>query len=86
VAVLAVIGPIALLTTGAQASTKTHASQPEAARVTAMLRGIPQHGPWLGRKDAPLTLVEYVDVQCPYCARFSHDVFPAVVRKYVAPA
>jgi protein-disulfide isomerase len=51
-----------------------------------MLRGIPQHGPWLGRKDAPLTLVEYVDVQCPYCARFSHDVFPAVVRKYVAPA
>lgn len=56
---------------------------PGASRVAAMLGGVPQAGVWLGRANAPLTLVEYVDVQCPFCARFSRDVLPTVVKRYV---
>jgi protein-disulfide isomerase len=48
-----------------------------------LLRGIPQDGIALGRPDAPVTLVEYADLQCPYCAQWSRDTFPAVVDEYV---
>jgi protein-disulfide isomerase len=54
-----------------------------AAETDALLRGIPQQGAALGSPRAPVTLVEYADLQCPYCARWSHEVFPAVVRDHV---
>jgi protein-disulfide isomerase len=49
----------------------------------AMLRGIPQHGTALGRSDAPVTLVEFADVQCPYCALWARNALPTLVRDYV---
>ncbi len=32
-----------------------------------------------------MTLVEYADLQCPFCARFATDTFPELVRDYVRP-
>ena len=83
VTALVVIGTAVILVTHARASTDNRVALPVSAQLAPVLHGIPQHGAWLGRMDAPLTLVEYADVQCPYCARFSRDVFPAVVKKYV---
>jgi protein-disulfide isomerase len=50
-----------------------------------LLRGIPQQGNVLGSPSAPVKLVEYVDMQCPYCDAFSRRVFPGLVRNYVRP-
>ncbi|HKW89976.1 MAG TPA: thioredoxin domain-containing protein [Candidatus Acidoferrales bacterium] len=37
----------------------------------------------LGNDKAPVTLVEFVDLQCPFCTEFQRDVFPQLNRKYI---
>ena len=39
--------------------------------------------PIRGDKDAPLTLVEFTDYQCPYCQRFFRDTYPQLKAKYI---
>ena len=48
-----------------------------------MLDGIPQDGTTLGRANAPVTLLEYADLQCPYCAQWAIRALPALVEDYV---
>lgn len=38
---------------------------------------------WLGSKDAPVTIVEFADYQCPFCQRFHNDAFPELRKRYV---
>jgi protein-disulfide isomerase len=38
---------------------------------------------WLGKPDAPLTLVEFTDYQCSFCQRFHLETFPAIRKKYI---
>jgi protein-disulfide isomerase len=37
----------------------------------------------LGRLDAPVVMVVYSDYRCPFCAKFSRDIEPALVDRYV---
>jgi protein-disulfide isomerase len=49
----------------------------------SFLDGIPQDGVTLGDPAAPVTLVEFADLQCPFCADFANDTVPAFVDRYV---
>lgn len=51
----------------------------------ALLEGIPQDGTAIGAPDAPVTLVEFADLQCPFCAQWATDAFPDLVEEYVSP-
>lgn len=57
----------------------------DSTRTSQLLAGIPQDGTALGRPDAPVTLVEYGDLQCPYCSAWTHEALPVLVDKYVRP-
>lgn len=37
----------------------------------------------IGDVDAPVVLVEYTDMRCPFCAAFARDTFPSLVKEYV---
>ncbi len=58
---------------------------PVPAAVTTRFAGIPQDGITLGTASAPATLVEFADLQCPYCGAYGRDVLPSVVERYVKP-
>jgi protein-disulfide isomerase len=54
-----------------------------AAGNAALFSGILQHGAVLGSPQARVTLVEYADLQCPYCGEFSRNALPSLVADYV---
>jgi protein-disulfide isomerase len=41
------------------------------------------NSPFLGSKDAPLTIVEFADFQCAYCRRFHEDTFVDLKKNYI---
>jgi protein-disulfide isomerase len=39
--------------------------------------------PTKGAADAPLTLLEFTDYQCPYCSRFTTQTLPQIASEYI---
>jgi protein-disulfide isomerase len=39
--------------------------------------------PVKGKADAPITVVEFADFQCPFCSRFASDTLEQLVKSYV---
>ena len=56
---------------------------PSATEINSTLKGIPQHGNVLGSPNAPVTMAEYIDLQCPACQQFETQAMPGLIRQYV---
>lgn len=56
-------------------------SQPPAAPTPAAFND--EFAGVMGDPQAPVTIVEFTDYQCPYCARHSLDTMPDIVREMV---
>lgn len=50
-----------------------------------LFAGIEQEGFSLGDTGAPVTVVEFADLQCPFCADFATEDLPGIVESYVEP-
>jgi protein-disulfide isomerase len=87
VVLAAVAAALAFALTGgssSKASTTGPASAlPDSSAAISLFKGIPQHGNVLGKPNAPVTMVEYIDLQCPICRAFETGVMPTIVPKFV---
>jgi protein-disulfide isomerase len=54
-----------------------------AAQIDTELSGIPQQGQVLGDANAPVTVVEFADPQCPVCAAFAEQIAPELISNEV---
>jgi protein-disulfide isomerase len=81
----AAVVAILIAVSGSGSAPKTTAAAPitGAPESRALLAGIPQDGITLGHRNAPVRVVEFADLQCPFCAQASKDVLPGVIRDQV---
>jgi protein-disulfide isomerase len=56
---------------------------PGQIETNARFAGIPQRGITVGDPSAPLTLVEFADLQCPFCRDYTTNVMPTILDRYV---
>lgn len=54
-----------------------------ADEINSRLDGIPQQDLVMGQKDAPVTIVEFADLKCPFCRDFSNNALPTIIEKYI---
>ena len=87
IAVAAVAAALAFALTGGSSSnpstTSSSSTLPDAASAVSLFKGIPQRGNVIGKANAPVTLVEYIDLQCPICRAFETEVMPTIVPRFV---
>jgi protein-disulfide isomerase len=81
---LAIVAVAVLIVVNANQSSGGDADDLEGvAELNLGLRGLPQAGMVLGDPGAPVKLVEFGDLKCPYCASVSEEIIPAVIESSV---
>jgi protein-disulfide isomerase len=73
---------VVLAVTLTSSSDKTPAAT-SVTSASSLFAGIPEHNGVLGDPKAPVTVTEYLDLQCPICQEASQSTLPALVRDYV---
>lgn len=87
-AVVVVIIVIILVATGSGGSKTAPAPKSAAANaaqteVIKLLQGIPQSTNTLGNASAPVKLVYFGDLECPFCKQFTLTALPSIIAKDV---
>jgi protein-disulfide isomerase len=83
VAVVVIVVAIAISSGGGKKNASNGGSLAGVQDTRSLIDGIPQSGVTLGKPNAPVTVVEFADPQCPFCKEFSNGQLPQIIRQYV---
>lgn len=72
-------------TSTAAATTADTTSAPDTPEAVSLVAGIPQRGTMLGNPSASVRLLQFEDLQCPICRKYTENAFPAIVEEYIKP-
>lgn len=56
---------------------------PQAPQQTGSKEVSVDDDPVLGAKNAPITMIEFVDYECPFCKRFFDETLPQIKKDYI---
>ncbi len=76
-------GLAAILVAVVAAVSSSNDSPPPTPDAASLVAGIPEKDGVLGNPDAPITITEYVDLQCPICAQAAQQTLPTLINDYV---
>src|SRR3989344_9105082 len=68
---------------GTAVAAAPNAAAPSAPSPTAPVNVELGNAPVKGDEDAPVTIIEFSDFQCPFCARFYSDTLGQIESQYV---
>lgn len=79
------IAAVAVIAIAAIVSTSSNGAPSDGAALTrsTVVDGVPETNGVLGDPKAPVTITEYVDLQCPVCAEASKTTLPTLIDDYV---
>ncbi len=81
----ALAAAIAVIVVAVLVSTNSNSTAAPNATLTrsTVVEGVQETGGVLGDPNAPVTITEYVDLQCPICAEASTTILPSLIEDYV---
>ncbi len=77
---IAVVAGVPALSTVAQLSLSNAA---RAEQVSGLHENLALPDKWLGKDDAPVTIVEYASMTCPHCRRFHEETLGKLKENYI---
>ncbi|RKQ86350.1 protein-disulfide isomerase [Solirubrobacter pauli] len=79
------VAAVAVIAIAAIVSTSSNGAPSDGAALarSTVVDGVPETNGVLGDPKAPVTITEYVDLQCPICAEASKTTLPTLIDDYV---
>lgn len=74
---------LGLVAAFAPAALAQRRAQTETVDVAQLMQPGPLGDVWLGKADAPVTIVEYASLTCGHCATFHTGTLPELKKKYI---
>lgn len=78
-----VISTVSTVRTGGSAAPIPAAPSAPSPSAPAPRVNVEATGPSLGDEDAPVTIIEFSDFECPFCKRFKDQTFPQIKANYI---